>query len=109
MKVQPVRNFIKVRELPAEEEFQQTQSGIFLPSSTPKTAKSHVFAEVVAVGPGYNSEFGAEVNSGFKPGDRVMFKKHPNLDVLREGGVEYLMVPGSEVTGLLVDKYTHEE
>ncbi len=56
--------------------------------------------EVIAVGPGKVQENGSKSEMTVKVGDKVMFKKY-SPDEFKLEGEEYLIIPESDVLGII--------
>lgn len=96
MQVRPVRDFLLVQPEPLEE---TTKSGLVIP----RTAKAkHMFAKVLAVGPGRVTERGRVEIADVKVGDRVVLSAHnmaQRVNPLTEDGP--MLVPEMDVEAII--------
>jgi chaperonin GroES len=96
LKVRPVRDFLLVQPESLEE---VSKGGILIP----KTAKQkHMFAKVLAVGPGRVTERGRIEIADVKVGDRVVLSAHnmaQRVDRIGEDGP--MLVPEMDVEAII--------
>ena len=88
MKINPLSDRVVVKPEAAEE---KTASGIILPDSAKEKPQ---IGEVVAVGPGKNSDSGQLIKMTVKKGDKVLYGKYSgseidggNLLIMRESDI----------------------
>ncbi len=97
LKVRPVRDFLLVQPEPLEE---RSKGGILLP----RTGKAkHMFAKVLAVGPGRITERGIRIEiDGVRRGDRVVVSAHnmaQTVDRIGDGGP--VLIPECDVEAVI--------
>lgn len=96
MRVRPVRDFLLVQPEPLEE---MTKGGIVVP----RTAKAkHMFAKVLAVGPGRVTERGRVEIADVRVGDRVLVSAHnmaQRVNQLTEDGP--MLIPEMDVEAVI--------
>jgi chaperonin GroES len=96
MQIRPIRDFLLVQPEPLEE---TTKGGLVIP----KTAKQkHMFAKVLAVGPGRVTERGRIEVADVKVGDRVVLSAHnmgQRVDRLGEDGP--MLVPEMDIEAII--------
>ncbi|MBB5022483.1 co-chaperone GroES [Desulfurispira natronophila] len=94
MKIRPLQDRILVKRIEAEE---KTASGIIIPD----TAKEKPMeGNVIAVGPGKQTESGNKIVPTVKDGDRVLFSKYAGTDV-KIDGEEYLIMREDDILGVI--------
>ncbi len=69
-------------------------SGIIIPETVNK--EKLLKGDVIAVGPGARNAAGERVPADVKPGDTVFFKK-PWDEPIKVDGIEYYVLPGSDI------------
>lgn len=93
MRVRPVRDFLLVQPEPLEE---TTKGGLVIPKTT---KAKHMFAKVLAKGPGRISDKGVRVPiADVEVGDRVVMSAHnmaQTVDPIGEGGP--LLIPEMDI------------
>ncbi|HEY4500870.1 MAG TPA: co-chaperone GroES [Candidatus Paceibacterota bacterium] len=85
--------------LPSEKEGEKKlASGIIIPETVDK--EKLMKGEVVAVGPGRRNDEGKHIPIEIKKGDVIFFKK-PWDEPIKFDGIEYYVLPESDVLGIL--------
>ena len=92
MKINPLSDRVVVKPEAAEE---KTASGIILPDSAKEKPQ---IGEVVAVGPGKNSDSGQLIKMTVKKGDKVLYGKYSGSEV--DGG-DLLIMRESDILATL--------
>ena len=92
MKINPLSDRVVVRPEAAEE---KTASGIILPDSAKEKPQ---IGEVVAVGPGKNSDSGQLIKMTVKKGDKVLYGKYSGSEI--DGG-DLLIMRESDILATL--------
>jgi len=96
MNVKPLADRILVRRL---EEAEMKRGGIIIPD----TAKEKPLqAEVVAVGPGRQTEEGKRITMDVKKGDKILMGKYSGTEV-KIDGTDYLIMREEEVLAIIAD------
>lgn len=93
MKLVPLGDRVVLKHLVAEE---TTKSGIVIPGQNKEMPQQ---AEVVAVGPGLNSE-GKEVKMFVKTGDKVIYSKYSGTEVKLDSE-EYIIVKQDDILAVI--------
>jgi chaperonin GroES len=97
VKLQPLSDRVVV--LPLAKEEKVSASGIIIPDTADK--ERPMAGKVVAVGPGkFNEDGDGRIPMEVKVGQKVMFKK-PWDEPVKIDGVEYYVLPESEITLIL--------
>lgn len=94
MSVKPLRDFVVVREAPAET---KTESGLFIPGNA--SEKNFIVGFVVATGEG-NFEHGVLIPTGVKAEDKVVFHRNSATE-LKVGGETLLMVRADQLMAVI--------
>jgi chaperonin GroES len=89
-KIQPLADKIVVKPSEAQEE---VRGGIILPDTVKEKPQE---GEVIAVGPGRNTEEGKRIAMEVKVGDKVIYAKYGGTEV-KEGGDELLILRESDI------------
>tara|TARA_B100000427_G_C15027606_1_gene385404 strand:- start:121 stop:399 length:279 start_codon:yes stop_codon:yes gene_type:complete len=92
MKINPLSDRVVVKPEAAEE---KTASGIILPDSAKEKPQ---IGEVVAVGPGKNSDSGQLIKMTVKKGDKVLYGKYSGSEI--DGG-DLLIMRESDILATL--------
>ena len=94
MNLVPSRGKILIKTLLEEA---KTESGLIIPDAT-IDGKLHARGEVVAVGTD-KIEYGAEIPSGVKVGDKVYYAQYSGVEI-KEGDEKYYIVSFDDVHGV---------
>jgi len=92
MKINPLSDRVVVKPEAAEE---KTASGIILPDSAKEKPQ---IGEIVAVGPGKNSDSGQLIKMTVKKGDKVLYGKYSGSEI--DGG-DLLIMRESDILATL--------
>ena len=93
MKFRPLHDRVLIKVLDSEE---KTKGGIIIPDTAKEKPQE---GEIVAVGPGANTEDGKTIKMDVKVGDRVLFGKWSGTEV-KIDGKEYSIMKESEIMGV---------
>ena len=94
MKMKPLADRVVIKPSPADE---KTKGGIIVPD----TAKEKpVVGEVVAVGPGKDTDDGKTITPEVKVGDKVLYGKYSGTEVTIEGD-EYLIMREADIFAIV--------
>lgn len=93
MKLKPLSNRVILKQLEAEE---KTKSGIYLPDSAKEKPQ---MAEVIAVGPGKNSD-GKKQEMSVRVGDKVIYPKYSGDDV-KIDDQEYTVIEEDKILAIV--------
>ena len=94
MSIKPLSDRVVVKAQDAEE---KTASGIILPDTAKEKPQ---MGEVVAVGPGKNSESGTLLKMTLKKGDKVLYGKYSGTEI-SHNGLDLLIMRESDVLAIL--------
>ena len=93
-KIQPLADRIVVKAL---EETEQMRGGLYIPDTAKEKPQQ---GEVIAVGPGKETEDGKRVTPEVKEGDRVLYGKYSGTEVTVENE-QYLILRESDVLAVI--------
>jgi chaperonin GroES len=93
MKFRPLHDRVLIKVLDSEE---KTSGGIIIPDTAKEKPQE---GEVVAVGPGAQSEDGKIISMDVKVGDIVLFGKWSGTEV-KIDGTEYSIMKESDIMGI---------
>jgi chaperonin GroES len=96
MQLNPLFDQVVVKR---DEAKSQTDSGLFIPSSTKDKTET---GTVLAVGPGRKTAEGTIVKTTVKVGDTVLFGQHAGQSV-RLNGEDYLILREEEIFAIIED------
>jgi chaperonin GroES len=96
--LKPLGDRVLIKRL--EEKEQKTSGGIYIPDTAKEKPQR---GEVVAVGPGRQTEDGKTLPMNVNVGDEVLFGKYGGYDVTL-GDEEYLIIKEDEIYGIIESK-----
>jgi len=94
MNIKPLSDRVVIKAEDAEE---KTASGIILPDTAKEKPQ---IGQVVAVGPGKNSESGGLVKMTLKKGDKVLYGKYSGTEITHNG-TDLLIMRESDILAIL--------
>ena len=94
MNIKPLSDRVVIKTEEAEE---KTASGIILPDTAKEKPQ---IGEVVAVGPGKNSDSGNLVKMTLKKGDKVLYGKYSGTEINHDG-IDLLIMRESDILAIL--------
>ena len=94
MNIKPLSDRVVVKAEDAEE---KTASGIILPDTAKEKPQ---IGEVIAVGPGKNSDSGSLVKMTLKKGDKVLYGKYSGTEITHNG-TDLLIMRESDILAIL--------
>ena len=95
-KIQPLADRVVVRAL---EEGDQMRGGLYIPDTAKEKPQE---GEIVAVGPGKQSDDGNRIPMEVAEGDRVLYGKYSGTEVTVDGD-EYLILRESDILAKISD------
>ena len=94
MKLKPLHDRVLVKRLESEE---VTKGGIIIPDSA---KEKPIKGEIIAVGPGKNTDKGETVKMSVKKGDKVLFNKYAGTEVKIDGD-EFLVMREDDILAMI--------
>ncbi len=94
-KIQPLFSYVLIKPVQAET---TTASGIVIPDTAQE--KQSQMGEVLAIGPGFESEDGRETKMILKVGDKVVYKKWGGNEI-KVDGVEYMLMEQKDIMAVV--------
>ncbi len=95
LNIKPLGNNVVIK--PIEKEA-KTAGGILIPETAKEKPQE---GEVVAVGSGKTLDNGTKVAPEVKVGDKVLYKNQYGNETIKIEGVEYLILPESNILGIV--------
>jgi chaperonin GroES len=94
MKIKPLADRVVVKPLEAEE---KTKGGLYVPDTAKERPQQ---GEIVAVGPGKDSDEGKKIPMEVKIGDKILYGKYSGTEVTYDG-IEYLIMRESDIFAII--------
>ena len=95
-KIQPLADRVVVRPL---EEAEQMRGGLYIPDTAKEKPQE---GEVIAVGPGKQSDEGARIEMEVAAGNKVLYGKYSGTEVTVDGD-QYLILRESDILAIVND------
>ena len=95
-KIQPLSDRVVVRAL---EESEQMRGGLYIPDTAKEKPQQ---GEVIAVGPGKQSDEGSLLSMEVAVGNKVLYGKYSGTEVTVDGD-EYLILRESDILAIVTD------